>query len=676
VVRAGLTASTTSWLVAVVLLTAATRVSAQPVSSPVRLLDVPYIQQSEALCGGAAAAMVMRYWGLTGIRAESFADLVTDPERGIRGEDLLSDLGRRGWNATSFAGDRSLAQARLAAGQPIVTLIEDRPGYFHFVVLVAWVNGRVVYHDPARAPFRVAGEQAFERSWSVSKRWTMLLLPPAGGVSTPESHDDASNGTSSVAAARSTPCGELVAQGVRTVETGDKPLALEIFDAAAALCPAQSAALREAAGVYALDGKWTDAARLARAAVERDRADQHAWRILATSAFVRGDSAAALEAWNAAGEPVVDLVTVQGLERTRHAVVTSLIGLDAESVLTTRALAAAERRLRDLPSAEAARVTYRPLGSGRANVEAVVIERPKLPTSRGSLVATGLRLVTDRELAASVASPTGGGELLGAAWQFWENRPRVEMSYAAPSSLGIWRAEAFGEEQTYGSAADSLVERRRGGSVTLSQWTGTLTHWQLGAGLDVWGDRGRTASLTGSVDQRLAGDRVSLRVAASAFGGAFTAWRAGAGVDVRSAIRHEGTVVLGTAGFDSASNDAPRALWPGAGLGHGRTALLRAHPLLDDGRITGDIFGRRVYHAGTEVRRWLKPVMKIVRIAPAMFLDTASADHRLRPGSMWHADLGAGLRLAAPGSGVLRIDVAKGLRDGSTAFSAGVGGSW
>ena len=35
------------------------------------VLDVPFIAQSELLCGGAAAAMVMRYWGERGVDALS-----------------------------------------------------------------------------------------------------------------------------------------------------------------------------------------------------------------------------------------------------------------------------------------------------------------------------------------------------------------------------------------------------------------------------------------------------------------------------------------------------------------------------------------------------------------------------------------------------------------------------
>ncbi|HJR58183.1 MAG TPA: papain-like cysteine protease family protein, partial [Vicinamibacterales bacterium] len=534
----------TSWLAVAVLVTAAASVSAQAGPFPVRLLDVPYVQQTEALCGGAAAAMVMRYWGATGIDAESFAPLLDPAARGIRADDLLRDLRARGWNARSFRGDRPLVAARLADGQPLVALIEDRPGYFHFVVIVAWANGRVIYHDPARAPFRVVGESVFEAAWEPSDRWTMLALPPAGGVkSAPEpARESRRPGSAS-------PCSALVAQGVQAAGAGERTGALEMFSAAAGLCPSDPAPLREAAGVYALDENWAEAGRLAKGAVTRDPADEHAWRILATSAYVAGDPAAALAAWNGAGEPRIDLVTVQGLGRTRHAVASGILGLEVDAVLTTRALAAARRRLSDLPSADVARVNYRPLGGGRASVEAVVVERPTFPTSRGQLAATAVRMVSDRELAASVASITGGGELLSASWRWWENRPRVDAAYAAPSSFGIWRGEIFGEEQTYGDGAAAAVEARRGGGLTLSHWTPTLMRWQLGAGLDVWRDRGRTANITGSIDQRLRGDRLWLRAGGSLLGGAFTAWTAAVAADARSGTGHEAMVWLGRAGF-------------------------------------------------------------------------------------------------------------------------------
>src|SRR5688572_6739229 len=167
-----------AWVL-LLLVAATARAQPSPSSEPVRLLDVPYLQQSEALCGGAAVAMVMRYWGATGVYAETFAPLVDASAGGIRGEDLLRDLTSRGWDAWSFRGDPALIKGRLAAGQPVIALIEDRPGAFHYVVVVAWANDRVVHHDPARAPFRVMPESAFLKAWATTSNWTMLALPRA-----------------------------------------------------------------------------------------------------------------------------------------------------------------------------------------------------------------------------------------------------------------------------------------------------------------------------------------------------------------------------------------------------------------------------------------------------------------------------------------------------------------
>ena len=104
---------------------------------------------------------------------------------------------------------------------------------------------------------------------------------------------------------------------------------------------------------------------------------------------------------------------------------------------------------------------------------------------------------------------------------------------------------------------------------------------------------------------------------------------------------------------------------------HARSLLLRAHPLLENGTIAGEVFGRHLYHAGSEWRRWFKPRLRLVSVAPAIFVDVARAGKRLRSGDGWHADAGAGVRIAVPGTGVLRVDVAKGLRDGKTVFSIG-----
>ncbi|MEO6213422.1 MAG: cysteine peptidase family C39 domain-containing protein [Vicinamibacterales bacterium] len=644
---------------------------AQPPSPPspvVAFLDVPYLPQTESLCGGAAAAMVMRYWGATGVSAETFAPLLDVRAAGIHGADLLRDLQVRGWDARSFVGDAPFVRARLDDRQPVIALIEDRPGAFHYVVVVAWANGRVVLHDSARAPFRVVNETAFERAWQKSDRWTLLVLPGTAIALT----EPATAG--SEAAVPHSPCDGLVAEAVRTVESGEQPAAIEMLNAAASLCPGDSAPSRELAGVYALKGAWPDAARHAAEAVRRNSSDEHAWRILATSSFVSGDTALALSAWNHVGEPLIDIVTVRGLEHTRYLAALSSMRLRTGGLLATEDLTAAMRRLSDLPAAQTSRVHYRPLQNGRAAVEAVVIERPRFPVSKAGFTAIALGAVSDRELSAAVANPTGAGDLVSASWRWWEHRRRLAASYSTPVATGgVLRADIFRDEQTYQGRGDRtlLREVRRGGRAALSDWTSRGFRWELGLGVDAWVDRGRTLGMTASIDQRYLRDRVSLNATAGALTGAFRAATFGTFGSWRSDTRNAGSVLLARAGAEFASGGAPRALWPGAGTGHARTVLLRGHPLLDDGVVTADVFGRQVYHASAEARRWLAPLLRVVRVAPAVFIDAARAQQRLDQGSAWHIDAGAGVRVSVPGSGVLRIDVGKGLRDGSAAFSVG-----
>ena len=123
------------------------------------------------------------------------------------------------------------------------------------------------------------------------------------------------------------------------------------------------------------------------------------------------------------------------------------------------------------------------------------------------------------------------------------------------------------------------------------------------------------------------------------------------------------------------SDNAPLGLWPGAGDGRARPPLARAHPLLDDGVISTaglSIFGRTLAYGSVEARRWLeRPAL--IRIAPAGFVDIARASRRGAGGvEAAQVDVGAGVRIKVPGAaGVLRVDVARGLRDGATAVTLG-----
>lgn len=143
---------------------------------PLSILDVPFISQSEALCGGAAAAMVLRYWGERGLDAESFAHLVDRSAAGIRTTALVDDLRTRGWTALATEGTDEAVSRELARGRPLLTLIEDRPGTFHYIVVVGSTPRAMVFHDPARTPFRTMSHDEFERRWTAAGRWMALVL--------------------------------------------------------------------------------------------------------------------------------------------------------------------------------------------------------------------------------------------------------------------------------------------------------------------------------------------------------------------------------------------------------------------------------------------------------------------------------------------------------------------
>ena len=114
------------------------------------------------------------------------------------------------------------------------------------------------------------------------------------------------------------------------------------------------------------------------------------------------------------------------------------------------------------------------------------------------------------------------------------------------------------------------------------------------------------------------------------------------------------------------------ALWPGAGTGPGRDVLLRAHRMLDDGVIRAAVFGRSLAHGGVEARRWYTAGRRPLRVAVAGFVDVANAAGGIASSDVrLHADVGAGLRISLPGTGVLRLDLARGLRDGNTVLSIG-----
>lgn len=631
------------------------------------LLDVPFISQSEALCGGAAAAMVLRYWGETGISAEDFAPLVNWKEGGIRTGDLARALVARGANVVAASGTPALAQRELADGRPVIALIQDRPGTFHYVVIVGWHERAVVLHDPARTPYVVMRPEEFEGRWKAGENWMAALSPTSKGPTATSQTERTLQTPTTDSHAGS--CEGLVSEGVRLAQANDLAGAERVLAGAAYQCPG-AAPLRELAGVRLLQRRWPEVQDLAGRAVALDASDRHAWELLAASRYIAGDTAGALDAWNRMGQPVVDLVSVSGLQRTTHRTVERVLDLDTGDVLTRGSFERAARQLDDLPAAMSTRLEYVPRPSGRAEVRAHVAEQPVALRGRLTWLFLGARAAASREVVVGVNSLAHGGERLEASWRFWPNRPRYAVSLSMPvASVGVLAIEGFSERQPFTSLEVPVAERT-GARAEISRWATSSLRWALLGGVDRWTDHGSFAVIGAStrfertqtfvaagIDTWLGRRRFSLAHASAGW------W---------SSETNRGTVVVARAGIHAASEEMPLDLWPAGDTGHARTTLLRAHPLLDEGRIDVSRIGRMLTHGSGEVRRWFAGP-GVLAAGPAVFVDVGRTMKRVAGATLrdrTDVDVGGGIRVALPGRrGMFRADFAHGLADGRNAIS-------
>ena len=642
------------------------------------ILDVPFVPQSEALCGGAAAAMVLRYWKSAPVFAEDFASLVTETAEGITLGDLARAVRDRGWRALPFAGTSADLQSHLARGRPVIALIEDRPGRNHYVVAVAWTSGRIVFHDPARGPFRVVEHEQFERAWAATGHTTLLILPEESPVAPAgPTHDRQADSPAPDA------CGPSLDHAVALARDGDLNGADALLRVVSASCPRSSGGPRELAGIRFLEKRWAEAAVLAELAVARDPLDMHAWQLLATARFLDGDSQGALVAWNRRQEPRLDLTRIDGLDRTRHDVVANLADLTPQTLLTGSRMRRAARRVAALPVVRASRVSYSP-ASGIATVDIAVVERPLIPNTWASLAAVGVHAATAREARLDVASPTGNGELWTGSARWWARRPRVSFSLATPTLWrwsGLWRVEGSWERQTYAPASNEAAfeSNRRHAGVTFADWTSGDFRWEVSGALDHWDDRGRQVAAGAALERRLVADRVAVRAQATLWPRWESAAAFGSGV-VATAFRSmpEGQASwTGVAAMYFVTAAAPLDVWPGVDTGHARPPLLRAHPLLSDGVIRAAGVGRALAHGTIEFRHrvMLRP---LGQLHVAAFADVAKlARTRVDASVPIELDIGTGVRVSIPGApGIVRLDIAKAIRDGNVVLSAAWQAPW
>jgi len=649
--------------------------AAEPV---LRVLDVPFVSQSEDLCGGAAAAMVLRFWGVRGVDAESFTHLVDHRAGGIRTTDLIRELDGRGWAAVAVPG----SEARLADeinrnGRPVVALIEERPGAYHYVVVVGAPERGFIFHDPARSSYRVLARREFLARWRPASMWMALVAPRQAASPEPLP-------VTTVADARPVPettrCDALVADGVRLAGAGDYAGSERTLTSALS-CPG-GAAYRELAGLRAVQKRWSDAASLAETAVGADASDAYAWRLLATARFLQDDRTGALAALNRAGEPAIDTVQIIGLRRTRASVVEHQLDVERGEVLTSGVFNRARRRLDDVPAIRSGTLEFVPLTSGRAEVRATVDERGLFPTSLNDLAELGARAIFQRDPRVSISSMTGNGERLDLQYRIRPGRPRLGMTLSAPAAWGgVLSVQGMWERQPFDSPLVETSERTTA-RVAWTDWMSGRFQVSVRGGADHWQDIGTRAMVGAMARAASLDNRISVRLDVDTWMGDTRFSSAKAIAKYSSSTRKDGLVFVASAGAGVASDGLPIESWFAGDSGNARPGPvpLRAHGLVEDARyFRTDMMGRTIVHGSGEGQYWFsrsgpsaadpKPVGtgglaalgQDLRFGIAVFLDSARVTRRLTPGDRDDVDLGTGLRIGMGRRGSVRVDYGHGL---------------
>lgn len=644
------------------------------------VLDVPYLPQSVLLCGGAAVAMVERWWGRRGVYAEDFADLVRPALGGILTTDLASAARARGWDTRVLRGTPDLVRQNLREGVPVVALIQVARDRYHYVVVLGWSDGRVVFHDPARAPSTTIDETQFLARWTGADRWALVIRPAPAAAAT------ASADTVPV---DSMPCPPWLDRALDAVTAKRLDEASRLLAEAAQACPSEPLVLRELAGVRFKQGRHAEVIRLATEYLALVPGDGHGWQLLATSRYLTGDPDGALRAWNQIGRPTVDLVRIEGTRGIRFQGIAGAMSVPHGAVLTPSRLALARRRVSDIPALRRAVVEFQPVPGGIVEVRVAVVERPMVERAWRLVAAGAIRAVAQNEVGLEVASPTGAGELWSGNWRWESARPRVVFRIDMPADLGFQGVIGIeGAWERFRFALDTanatvLEESRRSAIVAFGGWVTAGVRPSAALRFERWSGNRDYLTVSVGAELRALGNRLALTATSEhafalsthptyARGGARATWASSRGL---------GRAAWSTQlGFDWASTHAPLGTWPVAGGNLSWAIPLRAYPVTGGEPLAGRSTGRGIIHASLGGDQPVYRVGPLV-LAVGVFLDGAevieAADGSVN--DRFYLDGGAGIRIGiAEGQlGVLRIDLARGLvTDRRSALTVGVHQSW
>lgn len=467
------------------------------------------------------------------------------------------------------------------------------------------------------------------------------------------------------------------------------------FDAAIAMDARRPEAWIERGGLAFLEKDYPRAVADLRRARRLAPEDGDVRHLLASSLHLAGRPDEALALWNSAREPLLQRLRISGLSVTRERIVRRELAVAEGRMLGLDDLRRSRLRLSELQVFD--RVSLRPVphGGGRADLDVALVERHGLFASRTEFVAASAVNALQRRARLRYSNLGGAGVNLGGEWRFEARRPLVSLSADWPRPFGLpatLRVQGFRGRQPYDVGGESLA-RTRGADLVLRHVAGPRTVVQL----DLRArrrdfSRPRTDAPEGFVfgpelglEQRLVdGTRLELDAGLRAFG----ALRA-LGSDLayaRGVATLEGRIFLAErqgAAFES-SVLAVRLRAGHAGRGTPLDDLfapgaspemelpLRGHRQLRRGAIGATALGRSLLLANVEWRRRLWSATAF-QAGVVVFYDGARIGSGPTPGTTTLHDVGLGLRLALRGTASLRVDFGRGLTDGRSAWSVGLG---
>ena len=653
-----------------------------PPTTTLAALQVPYVSQSVLLCGGAAIAMIERWWGRRGVYAEDFAHLVRRDEGGIRTSDLASTMAARGWATEALSATPVMVQRSLADSVPVIALIQVATRRYHYVVILAWREGTITYHDPAVSPNITVDSAAFMTRWSGARQWALFARP--GTSATVTLAAPAVTPATPISAADSLPCRPWLDRAADAAARDRLDDAVTLLATAAASCPSEPLVLRETAGVRFRQGRTTDALRIATDYVRRVPADSLGWQLLASSRYLTGDTRGALAAWNVVGRPTVDLLRIDGTRRTRFTELVAAVDIAPGEALTPARLTLAQRRIADIPSLGRTRLDYAAVSGGVVEVRGTAVERPRADAVPALLVGVAIDAAIRRDVSLSLFSPLGHGEQWTAQWRWQAADPRVALRLAIPTRIGvpaIFRVEQSWEQYRFSGAEPG--ERRNASWANLSAWLRPEVELLAGARIEQWTDRGSFVALMAGGGLHDVNDRVALLAEGEhAFsrneGRSYDRFRARAAwAPTRDRWKNLWSLRIGT---EWSSAGTPRGLQPIAGGDLARDIPLRAHRFILDSRLPSARIARAIAHGGVAADRHIARVGP-VSLGAGLFVDGAHlvAGRNTPADARLYLDAGAGVQIGLTGSkwAALRVDVARALAaDRRWGVIAGLAPAW